>query len=153
MTDGRSACAYFARSHRTERKTDHMMESRKEAAVARKRSGQYNCAQAVACTYCDLAGLDEETMRQAASAFGLGMGCMEGTCGALTGAGVVLGLVCKDRAQSMPAMKGVMARFRERNGATICKELKGIESGTVLRACNDCVADAAEFLEEALAQR
>ncbi len=130
-----------------------MMESRKEAAVARKRSGAYNCAQAVACTYCDLAGLDEETMRQAASAYGLGLGCMEGTCGALTGAALVAGFVCKDRAQAMPLMKGVMMRFRERNGSTICKELKGIGSGVVLRPCNDCVADAAEFLEEALAQR
>ena len=40
-----------------------------------------------------------------------------------------------------------MGKFKERNCSTICKELKGIETKKVLRACNDCVADAAEFLE------
>ena len=38
------------------------MESRVEQAAERKKCG-YNCAQAVACTYCDLAGIDEETAR------------------------------------------------------------------------------------------
>ena len=38
------------------------MESRVEQAAERKMCG-YNCAQAVACTYCDLAGIDEETVR------------------------------------------------------------------------------------------
>ena len=33
-----------------------------EQAVAKKHSG-YNCAQAVACTFCEEAGLDDETMR------------------------------------------------------------------------------------------
>lgn len=32
------------------------MESRVEKAAERKMCG-YNCAQAVACTYCDLAGM------------------------------------------------------------------------------------------------
>ena len=33
------------------------MESRVEQAAERKMCG-YNCAQAVACTYCDLAGIE-----------------------------------------------------------------------------------------------
>ncbi len=37
------------------------MKSRVKEAVNRKIDG-YNCAQAVACTYCDIAGMDEETM-------------------------------------------------------------------------------------------
>lgn len=126
------------------------MASRKETAVALKRSGQYNCAQSVACAFSDCTGLDEATVRRATGAFGLGMGCMEGTCGALTGAGLVLGLLNDDRSQAMQRMRMLMTRFQERNGATRCKELKGIESGVVLRACNDCVADAAELLDELL---
>ncbi len=122
------------------------MRSRVKEAVNRKIEG-YNCAQAVACTYCDLTGMDEETMKNITNAFGLGMGCTEGTCGSLVGAGVVLGLVRKDKAQSMKDMKVIMSKFKERNGSTICKELKGLETKKVLRACNDCVADAAEFLE------
>ena len=39
----------------------------------------YNCAQAIACTYCDLVGMDEETMFKVAEGLGLGVGCMEGT--------------------------------------------------------------------------
>ena len=46
----------------------------------------YNCAQAVACTYCDLVGVSEEEAFRSTEAFGLGMGGMLGTCGALSGA-------------------------------------------------------------------
>lgn len=126
------------------------MASRKEAAVIRKCSGRYNCAQSVACAFSDRTALDEETIRRATGAFGAGMGNMEGTCGALTGAGLILGLLHEDRTQAMQRMRLLMERFRERNGSTVCKELKGVESGVVLRACNDCVADAAELLDELL---
>ena len=54
----------------------------------------YNCAQAIACTYCDLVGMDEETMFKVAEGLGLGVGCMEGTCGAVTGACLLAG--CKN---------------------------------------------------------
>lgn len=57
------------------------MESRINRADELHRKG-YNCAQAVACAYCDLAGLDETTMFRVTEGMGLGMGCMEGTCGA-----------------------------------------------------------------------
>jgi len=87
------------------------------------------------------------------NAFAAGMGNMEGTCGALVGAGIVLGCVNKDRAKSMMQMRQVMNKFQERNGATQCKLLKGIGTKVVLRECPDCVADAAEFLEEQLDQR
>jgi hypothetical protein len=78
------------------------------------------------------------------------MGNMEGTCGALVGAGMVLGMVNKDKAKSMKQMREIMTKFQERNGATQCKLLKGVGTKTVLRACPDCVADAAEFLEQEL---
>jgi len=110
-----------------------------------------------------------------AGAFGGGMGNMEGTCGALVGAGLVIGLVNKDKVKSMKQMRQIMTQFQQRNGATQCKLLKGIGTKaaiereqsdvgidsaereqarpkvkTVLRECPDCVADAAEFLEEQL---
>ena len=47
-------------------------------------------------------------------------------------------------------MKQVMMRFKERNGATQCRLIKGVDTGIVLRECPDCIADAAEFLEESL---
>lgn len=126
------------------------METRKNTAAEKKRCGKYNCAQAVICTYCDIAGIDETTAQNIGNAFAAGMGNTEGTCGAIVGAGVVLGLAKKDRVAAAKAMRQLMNKFAERNGATQCKVLKGIETGKVLRECPDCVADAAEFLEEAL---
>ena len=121
------------------------METRKQIVVEKKHCG-LNCAQAVLCTYADLAGIDEETAIRLAAPFGAGMGNMEGTCGAITGAGLVLGLVNKGPATKQ--MRQIMNKFQERNGATQCKLLKGVGTGKVLRECSDCVADAAEFLEE-----
>lgn len=43
-----------------------------------------------------------------------------------------------------------MMEFKDRNGTVICKELKGIETGHVVRECDDCIRDAVEFLEERL---
>lgn len=122
------------------------METRKQIAVERKRCG-LNCAQAVLCTYADIAGIDEETAIRLAGPFGGGMGTMEGTCGAIVGAGLVLGLA-NNKAPSTKQMRQIMNKFQERNGATQCKMLKGVGTGKVLRECDDCVADAAEFLEE-----
>lgn len=127
-----------------------MMETRKHLAAEKKRCNSHNCAQAVTCTYCDLVGLPEETALDMAGAYGTGMGNMEGTCGALVGAGMILGLATKDRNLSRSRMKTIMTKFQERNGATQCRQLKGIGTGKVLRDCPDCVSDACEFLEEYL---
>ena len=126
------------------------METRKQIAAEKLQCGSHNCAQAIVSTYADLISLDEETAKNIANAFGGGMGNMEGTCGALVGAGIVLGLATKDRSSSRKGMRQIMMQFQERNGATQCKLLKGIGTKVVLRECTGCVADAAEFLEEQL---
>lgn len=126
------------------------MESRIDKAAARKACGSHNCTQAVCCTYADLTGLSEETMKDMGNCFAAGMGNMEGTCGALVGAGLVYGLVVKDKAKAMKGMRQMMTKFEQRNGATQCKVLKGVGTGKVLRECPLCVADAAEFLEQLL---
>ena len=126
------------------------MESRKHLAAEKKRCNSHNCAQAVVCTYCDLVDLPEQTALDIAGAYGTGMGNMEGTCGALVGAGMILGLHTKDRNLSRARMKDLMEKFQQRNGATRCRLLKGIGTGKVLRDCPDCVVDASEFLEEYL---
>ncbi len=126
------------------------MESRKELAVNKKRNG-YNCAQAVACSFCDYAGIEEEQMKRITQAFGVGMGTMEGTCGAITGANVVLGLKNGgDRGKTVTEARKIMTDFQNQNGAVTCKVLKGIETGKMLRNCEDCVRDAVELLEKAL---
>lgn len=124
------------------------MKTRKFEAVEKKQCGRYNCAQAIICTYCDQAGIDEKTALNIGNAFAAGMSNMEGTCGCLVGAGVILGLMNQDKAKSMQDMRSIMTKFQERNGATQCKLLKGTETKKVLRECPDCVADVAEFLED-----
>ena len=126
------------------------METRKQIAAEKLICGTHNCAQAVICTYTDLIGIDEETARNLGNSFGSGMGNMEGTCGALVGAGIVLGFATKDRAVARKGMRQIMTQFQQHNGATQCKLLKGVGTGVVLRSCPGCVVDAAEFLEEQL---
>ena len=92
------------------------MESRKELAAEKKRCGSHNCTQSVLCTYCDLTGLDEETIKHAGNCFAAGMGNGEGTCGSIVGAGIVYGLIVRDRAKAVKGMRQIMEKFQGRNG-------------------------------------
>ena len=129
------------------------MESRVQKAIDLHHKG-YNCAQAVVCAYCDLFGLDEETAYRASEAFGFGMGQME-VCGALAGACMLAGLknsgglqaVGKTKAETYKLDRQLAAAFREKNQSVLCRELKGVESGKVLRPCDGCVEDGARLIE------
>ena len=44
----------------------------------------------------------------------------------------------------------ILKEFEEKNGSAICRDLKGVDTGRVLRACNDCIRDAAELAEKIL---
>ena len=46
--------------------------------------------------------------------------------------------------------KPAVNQFKQQNGTVICKDLKGVETGKVIRSCDDCVRDAVKFLEDAL---
>ena len=137
-----------------------MMESRGTLAVEKRAKG-YNCAQAVVCTYCDLVGMDEQTLFRLTEGLGGGMGTGTGTCGAVVGACILAGLVNSSgnlqapdsKAATAKLSRGIMCQFQQRNGAVTCKELKGIETGKMLRSCPDCIRDAAEFAEEILFQK
>ena len=124
------------------------METRKHLAAERKKT--CNCAQAVIATYADVVGITEQQAMNLGNAFGSGMGNMEGTCGALTGAAIIVGLTTGDKLRSRKVMTKIMTQFQERNGATQCKLLKGVGTGLVLRSCEGCVADASELLENEL---
>ncbi len=38
--------------------------------------------------------------------------------------------------------------FVEKAGASVCKDLKGVETGKVICECDDCVRYAVDFIEE-----
>jgi C_GCAxxG_C_C family probable redox protein len=126
------------------------MESRKAIAEEKKRCGSHNCTQAVLSTYSDIVGMDEDTLMRIGGSFAAGMGNMEGTCGALVGAGIIVGLSTADKVKAMKLTGDIMNKFQGLNGATQCRMLKGIGTGKVLRSCLGCVADASQLLEEAL---
>ena len=109
------------------------MSQKTEKAVNNYKNG-YTCAQAVAC---EEAGIDEKTMFRLTEAQGVGLGGMEGHCGALSGAAAVLGAVnstadlekTDSKGKTIGLSRELTKRFQEKNGAVICKELKGIEKG------------------------
>ena len=100
----------------------------------------------------DRLGKGEDELLRLGSGFGAGMGTMEGTCGALVGAIMVSSLVSPDGA-AMKNSRAIMPRFKELcGGATICRELKGIDTGKVLCSCENCVRNAVRAAGEALAE-
>ena len=132
------------------------MESR-IALTAEKHAQGYNCAQAVACAFCDQVDLEEDQLFKVMEGFGAGMGGMHGTCGAISGAVAIVGLMnskgnsqVKSKVDTYQTSKKIVSGFEEKNGASICGELKGIQTKKVLRSCDGCIQDAAELLENIL---
>ena len=133
------------------------MSTKAEQAIAFHDKG-YNCAQAVACSFCKEFGVDEEEMFRIAEGFGLGMGGMAATCGAVSGAVMLAGLKNSCKNLEQPASKAdtykltreITKTFLEKNGSLTCGELKGTETGKVLRSCPDCIRDAVEIAESIL---
>ena len=131
------------------------MESRVSDCAALHDKG-YNCAQAIACAYADLVGADKKTLFAATEGLGLGMGGMEGTCGALAGACIICGLAKSGADLERSTTKGatykvsreLVSRFAELSGATRCRDLKGVDTGEVLCSCPRCIENAARILED-----
>lgn len=140
-----------------------------ELAVSCFKSG-FNCSQAILSTYAESFGLHREVALKLAAGFGGGMGRMAGTCGAVTGAFMVLGLRHGPvEAEDQNARETVYERVREfakrfetRRGTTVCRDLIHCDISTAdglaaareqqlfATVCPEFVRDAAEILEEML---
>jgi C_GCAxxG_C_C family probable redox protein len=143
--------------------------NRIENAVSRFKQG-FSCSQAILSTFGEQFGLDRETALKLAAGFGGGMGRMAGTCGAVTGAIMVLGLkygaVLPDDRQAKELtyekVREFAVRFKERNGSVECRDLLGYDISTpeglqtikdkelISTLCPKFVQDVAEILEEML---
>lgn len=117
------------------------IEQRANRAVELKQSGAYNCCQAVAAVLADQTGLDADTIRQIAAGFGAGIGNMEGTCGALSGAVIAAGLKTRG-AGSVRYTRQINESFRRMCGAVTCKSLKGVDGSGAFCPCDECVKNA-----------
>lgn len=126
--------------------------------AARLHGNGYNCCQAVLLTFCDELGVDPVTAFKIGEGFGLGMGGMENTCGALSGAIMLAGLKNSDGDLDHPKTKAGTYRisrelteaFKEKTGALVCRDLKGIDTGEVLCSCPKCIDSAVQIVEEIL---
>jgi C_GCAxxG_C_C family probable redox protein len=127
------------------------------------------CSQAIVGTYGPAVGLPREQGIRLASGFAGGMRLAQ-TCGAVTGAFLVLGLQhagpnCEQRdgrENVYAAIREFAARFQQRNHTVVCKELLGCDisspegmtratkEGLFRTICPKLVQDAAEILEETL---
>lgn len=123
--------------------------NRAEKAVEYKHSG-YNCAQAVLAAYSDELSLDESTLKRLGASFGVGMGTLDATCGALCAAQMVLGLNNYIGKPILSDAGKLYSEFKALCGSTHCGELKGIATGAVLCPCDDCVRNAVIALEKCI---
>jgi C_GCAxxG_C_C family probable redox protein len=128
-----------------------------------------NCAQSVLSTYGPRFGLDHELALRIASGFGGGIGHRGESCGAVTGAIMVIGLKEGGMSGDEAARErffGLVGRFLEkfkaRHGSTLCRQLLGhdistdeglkaiIDKGFFEERCPNFVRTSAEILEEIL---
>lgn len=131
------------------------MDSRKNIAIEMHNKG-CNCAQSVALAYADLIDIEPAVLFRITEGYGLGGGNMQGTCGAISGALALVGLLNSSgdldnpttKAQTYGLNREILESFQNRNGSILCHELKGIKTGKVLRSCPDCIQDACEFFED-----
>lgn len=130
----------------------------------------FSCSQAVFATYSGQLGLDSEMALKIAGAFGGGMGHIGETCGAVTGALMVIGLKYgKTRAEDNMAKEKTYAlvqeftkRFKAAHGSISCKGLlpydisnpegmqQAREAGVFKTACPQFVKSAVEIIEAIL---
>ena len=147
-----------------------MKKSRIEEVVKTHGEG-FSCAQALLAVYGPELGMDRDTALKITGGFGGGLGRMAGTCGAVTGACMVIGLVhgmvkkadLQQKELSYDYVRKFAEKFRERNKTLECRELMGVDVSTpegfaaakeknISRTvCPKYVQDAAEILEELLA--
>jgi C_GCAxxG_C_C family probable redox protein len=135
-------------------------------------AGGFNCSQAVFSVFADDFGLDEEMALKIAAGFGGGMGRMGGTCGAVTGAimalGLTFGAASPDRETKELAYSQVRTfadRFKAINGSLACRDLLGCDISTpdghriakekslFTTVCPKLVQDAVAILEGMLASK
>lgn len=98
----------------------------------------FNCAQAVLSAFGPSLGLDREAALRVAGAFGAGMGRLGGTCGAVTGAMMVLGLKYgktrpednDTRDKCYQLVQELMKRFESSSGTLVCRELLDCDLST-----------------------
>ncbi len=139
----------------------------KKSELAIENFKTLNCAQSVLLSFAQDLNLDEMTALKISAGFGGGMAMAE-TCGAVTGAYMVLGLkaqaegktIQEIKAETKVAVKKFNELFIAKHGSLKCKKLLGVnistpegsaeanEKNLFDTVCSDLVASSAEILEQ-----
>lgn len=144
--------------------------SKQIKAVNRFNAG-FNCAQSVLSPFAEEMDIDKNTILIMTQGFGAGMGRLQETCGAVTGAYMVLGLkyggsIPDDNRneKTIGKIQEFTHRFKEKHSVTTCRELLNCDlktdegqqyfSDNSLHdtVCSKCVSNAVEILEELIAK-
>ena len=146
-----------------------MERKRVDQAVATFKSG-FSCSQAVLSAYAEQLGLDKNNALKVSGTFGGGMAGMAETCGAVTGAFMVIGLKYgkikpedeESKRRAYALVKEFVKKFKAKNSSIVCKELLGCDISTsqgmqefkdknfINLVCPKYVENAVEILEEIL---
>lgn len=141
--------------------------NRAQQAEANFKQG-YSCSQAVVAAFAPALGVNADVALKTAAGFGGGMGRLGQTCGAVTGACMVIGMrfgsadpLNSDAKEcTYVTMKEFSRQFKARNKSLVCRDLLGCDISTPeglksareqqLFACRcpKFVADATEILEQ-----
>jgi C_GCAxxG_C_C family probable redox protein len=142
------------------------LKDREEKAEKIFSSG-FNCSQGVFTAFAVDEGMEEAVALRLSTPFGGGVGGCGETCGAVSGAYMVIGLkhgrASLDDAEAKEVVYSIMAEFRkkfsEEFGSLKCSELVGVDMGNYeerskareqgrLERCKDFVRGAVRILED-----
>lgn len=117
----------------------------------------YNCAQAVLCAFADKTNVDEKTLYMLSEGLGAGMGNRKNTCGALSGAVVLAGLLKSSgdinnstKSDTYELAGKIVDYFEQRCNGFVCEDIKGLKTGMPTVSCGECISRAVEAVEEIL---
>ncbi len=133
------------------------MNSIKEEALNLHSQG-YNCCQSVCIAYADKLNIDKDILFKLSEGFGAGMGNLQGSCGALSAAVMIAGLINsggidaqrRTKAKTYRLVAEINKEFVEKAGSMYCKDIKGVGTGKVLRSCDGCIEDACDIIDNLL---
>ncbi len=120
------------------------VDSRVEKAIE-IRGLKYNCAQTVIGAYADAIDVPFEQLMKMSEGLGGGIAGTGDTCGVITGAALVLGLIegtsepdLDHKAELSAKIKDLIDEFKEEHGTISCFELKGIVNPEVRKKSSTC---------------
>jgi len=131
-------------------------------------SSGYNCSQSVISSFSEILNLDNNAALAISCGFGGGMGRTQGTCGAVTGAYMAIGVYCTNKYENIAERKektySMIQEFNrvfvEKHKVTDCRQLLNCdlktedgqkyfkENNLVETVCKKCIVNSIEIVND-----